>query len=110
MIPYPVHLLPLCCALWELIISPSYAGNTSTSDCYEALSSFARNVLFRQLSGTAFAIASSDTPWIPRRYLTLLHMRRTRSELDSSLRTFSPNGPERSATTPGTVATKAPDG
>ena len=44
----------LCCALWELIVSPSCAGNTSTSDCHEALSSFTRNALFRQLSGTTY--------------------------------------------------------
>ena len=54
--------LSLCHALWEPIVSPSCAGNTSTSDCHEVLSSFTRNALFRQLSGTTFAIASSDTP------------------------------------------------
>ena len=96
----------LCCALWELIVSPSCARNTFTSDCHEGLSSFARNALFLQLYGTTFTIASSDTPWMPRRSLTLLHMRRTRSELGSSFRNLSRNGPERSARTSGIVANK----
>ena len=103
LVSYPVHLLPQL-----LIVSPSCAGNTSTSDCHEALSSFTRNALFRQLSGTTFVIASADAPWMSRRSLTLLHMRRTRSELGSYLRTFSPTGPERSARTSGTVTTKLP--
>ena len=52
-----------CCALWELVASPSCAGSTSTSDCHDALSSFARNALCRQLCGTTFAI-----PPIPHGY------------------------------------------
>ena len=64
--------------------------------------------LSRQLSGTMFAIASSDTPCTSRRSLTLSHIRRTRYESEGSLRTFSPMAPERSARTSGTIATMLP--
>ena len=47
-----------------------------------------RKALSCQLSGTMFAMASSENHFTSRRSLTLLQMRRTRSESGSSLRTI----------------------
>ena len=66
--------------------------------------------LSRQLSSTMFAMTFSDTPCTSRRSLTLFHIRRTRSESGSPLRTFYLMAPERSARTSGTVATMLPTG
>ena len=55
--------------------------------------------LSRQLSGTMFAMTSSETSCTSRRSLTLFPVCRTRPESGISLRTLSPIAPDRSATT-----------
>ena len=76
-------------ALLELVVSASCAGSTSAIACPEASCCPGLKALSRQRSGTMLAEASSETPCTSRRSLTLFQMRRTRSELESPLPTFS---------------------
>ena len=75
---------------WGLLgfdVSASCAGSTSSViGCPEASCSPAhQKALPRQLSGTMYVMASSETPCTSRRPMTLLEMRRTRSESGSPL-------------------------
>ena len=54
-------------ALLELVVSASCAGSTSAIDCPEVSCSPGQKALSRQLSGTMFLMASSETPWTSRR-------------------------------------------
>lgn len=102
---YSIHQFPyVYWALLELVISVLCAGSIAMIDCPEVPCPRARKALSHRLSGTMFAMTSSETPCTSRRFLLLVEMRRTKSESGSPLRNFSHIAPERSARTFGTIA------
>ena len=94
----------MCCALWKLIVSPSLPPHQTAMKLFPRSRGTPCSASFpgpRPALLPRTPHGCREGPW---RY----NICGERSELGSSLRTFPPNGLERSARTYGTVATKLP--